>query len=128
MDIRSFFGGSSSRTPSIIISFRQFMSKQPKANRKLQLKKLVTNDMLTAMFPNLSTLSNICLSIPVSTASVEGSFSQMKHMKTRLRNHLSDSNLLHLMKIVIESSDKQSDSDAEEIVNVWNRKSRRVLV
>ena len=59
--------------------------------------------MLTAMFPNLSTLSNISLSIPVSTTSVERSFSQMKRLKTRLRNHLSDSSLLHLMKIVIEA-------------------------
>ena len=104
------------------------MSKQPKAIMKLQLKELVTNDMLTAMFPNLSTLGNICLSIPVSTASVERSFSQMKLLKTRLRNCLSDSSLLHLMKIAIESPDKRSDSDTEEIVNVWNRKSRRVLV
>ena len=30
-------------------TFRQFMSKQPKANMKLQLKELVTNDMLTAI-------------------------------------------------------------------------------
>ena len=104
------------------------MSKQPKANMKLQLKELVTNDMLTAMSPNLSTLGNICLSIPVSTASVERSFSQMKLLKTRLRNRLSDSSLLHLMKIAIESPDKLSDSDTEEILNVWNRKSRRVLV
>ena len=104
------------------------MSKQPKANMKLQLKELVTNDMLTAMFPNLSTLGNICLSIPVSIASVERSFSQMKLLKTRLRNRLSDSSLSHLMKIAIESPDKLSDRDTEEIVNVWNRKSRRVLV
>ena len=109
-------------------TFRQFMSKQPKANMKLQLKELVTNDMLTAMFPNLSTLGNICLSIPASTASVERSFSQMKLPKTRLQNRLSDSSLLHLMKIAIKSPDKLSDSDTEEIVNVWNRKSRRVLV
>ena len=104
------------------------MSKQPKANMKLQLKELVTNGMLTAMFPNLSTLGNICLSIPVSTASVGRSCSQMNLLKTRLRNHLSNSSLLHLMKIAIESPDKLSDSDTEEIVNVWNRKSRRVLV
>ena len=65
-------------------TFRQFMSKQPKPNMKLQLKELVTNNMLTTMFPNLSTLGNIYLSIPVSTASVERSFSQMKLLKTRL--------------------------------------------
>ena len=55
-----------------------------------QLKELVTNETLVTMFPNLNTLANISLSIPVSTASVERSFSQMKLLKTRLRNHLSN--------------------------------------
>ena len=79
-------------------TFRQFMSK---ANMKLQLKGLVTKDMLTAMFPNSSTLGNSCLSIPVSTASVERSFSQMKLLKTRLRNRSSESSLSHLMKMEV---------------------------
>ena len=107
-------------------TFRQFMSKQPKANMKLQLKELVTNDVLTAMFPNLSTLGNICFSIPVSTASVERSFSQIKLLKTPLRNRLSDSSLLHLMKIAIESPDKLSDIVHQAInvhINTFHKKS-----
>ena len=40
--------------------------------------------------------------LPVGTATVERSFSQMKLIKTRLRSRLSDSNLEHLMKISIE--------------------------
>ena len=55
-------------------TFRQFMAKQPKESMQLQLKELVTNETLVAMFPNLNTLANISLSIPVSTASVERSF------------------------------------------------------
>jgi hypothetical protein len=44
-------------------------------------------------------------------------------MKTRLRNALSDCSLSHLMKRAIEAPKTLSDN---EIVNVWQRKSRRV--
>ena len=42
------------------------------------------------------------------TATVERSFSQMKFVKTRLRNRLSDINLARLMRIVIEGPDLTS--------------------
>ena len=50
---------------------------------KTQLKELTSYEMLVTKFPNLSTVANICLTLPVSTASVE---CQMKMIKTRLRN------------------------------------------
>ena len=84
--------------------------------------------MLKAMFPNLHKMASFGLPIPVSTASVERSFSQMKLIKTRLHNTLSDCSLSHLMKIAIEAPEVLSDSDLDEIVNVWQRKSRRVSV
>ena len=43
-------------------------------------------------------------------------------IKSRLRNRLSDISLSHLMKVAIESAEHLSDSDLEQIVNVWNRK------
>ena len=104
------------------------MAKQPKENMKLQLKELATNEMLKSMFPNLNTLAIISLSIPVATASVERSFSQMKLIKSRLRNRLSDTSLSHLLKIAIESPDTLQDCDLEEIVDMWNRKGRRIAV
>ena len=109
-------------------TFRQFMAKQPKENMKLQLTELATNEMLKSMFPNLNTLATISLTIPVATASVERSFSQMKLIKTRLRSRLSDTSLSHLMKIAIESPEKLLDGDLEAIVDTWNRKSRRIAV
>ena len=45
--------------------------KQPKDDISMQLKELLTNDMLIALFPNLHKLATICLSIPISTASAE---------------------------------------------------------
>ena len=43
---------------------------------------------MSSNFPSLNTLANICLTIPVATASVERSFSQMKIIKTRLCNRI----------------------------------------
>ena len=95
---------------------------------KAQLKELASNDMIKTLFPNLSKIGAICLSIPVTTASVERSFSQMKLIKTRLRSSLNDKSLSNLMKIALESPDELTGSHLEEVVNVWNRKSRRIVV
>ena len=95
---------------------------------KAQLKKLASNDMIKTLFPNLSKIGAICLSIPVTTASVERSFSQMKLIKTGLRSSLNDKSLSNLMKIALESPDELTDSHLEEVVDVWNRKSRRIVV
>ena len=80
------------------------------------------------MLPNLNTLASICLTIPIGTASVERSFSQMKMIKNRLRNRFGEKSLSHLMKIAIESPEKLSDSDLENIVDIWYRKSTRIIV
>ena len=48
--------------------------KKPEEDMKAQLRELARNDMLVTMFSNLSALSNVCLSIPVATASVQQKF------------------------------------------------------
>ena len=77
--------------------YLRFLAKQPKDNMKLQLGELASKEMLKTMFPNLSRVATISLSIPVATASVERSFSQMKLIKTHLQSCLSDANLSHLL-------------------------------
>jgi len=109
-------------------TFRSYLLKQPKGTLYSQLTELTTNEMLITMFPNISTLANICLSIPVGTASVERSFSQMKLIKTRLRNRTGESSLSYLMKIAIETPEKLTDTDLEAIISIWNRKPRRIAV
>ena len=109
-------------------TFRSLLAKMPEDDTASQLKELVTNEMLSVMFPNLYKMATICLTIPVSTASVERSFSKMKLIKTRLRNSLGEYSLSHLMKISIESPEKLTDGDLQEIVDVWYRKSRRIAV
>ena len=92
------------------------------------LKELATNSMLVEMFPHLSDLAKVSLSIPVGTASVERSFSRMKMIKTRLRNRLGEQNLSHLMRIAVETPEKLPDDIVESVVNMWNRKPRRIAV
>ena len=58
-------------------TFRRYITNQPKKDIKEQLKELSTNSMIQTMFPNLSILANVCLTIPVGTASVERFFSHM---------------------------------------------------
>ena len=55
---------------------RIISSLQPK-DISMHLKELLTNDMLIALFPNLHKLATIYLSIPISIASAEQSFSDM---------------------------------------------------
>ena len=68
------------------------------------------------------------MTLPVSTASVERSFSQMKTIKTRLRNRMGESSLNHLMLIAIESPNELNDNKLNCIVNVWNDKPRRIVI
>jgi len=69
-------------------TFHHYIAKEDMSS---QLYVLSTNEMLRPMFPNLHSLVNVCMSVPVGTASVERSFSKMKMIKTwRLRNRLSE--------------------------------------
>ena len=85
--------------------FRHNWSRQPVNDTKVQLQELSRHEKLVTMFSILNVLAIISLTIPVSTASVEQSFSQMKLIATKLRNCIGDSSLNHLILIAIESLD-----------------------
>ena len=104
-------------------TLKHYLAKKTQEDLASQLHELVTNKTLISMFPNLNTLASICLTIPI-----ERSLSQMKMIKTRLRSRLGEKSLSHLMKIAIESPEKLSESDLENIVDIWYRKSRRIIV
>ena len=90
------------------------------------LEDMMKSKTYEGVFPETWKLLNIMMALPVSTATVERTFSQMKLIKTRLRNRLSDSNLEHLMKIVIEGP-SISNVDFNEILDIFKQKNRRIL-
>ena len=65
--------------------YHQLLVNKPENNMKSHLKKI----------------ASISFSMPVSTASVEMSFSQMKLIKTRLQSLLNNKSLSHLMKSLL---------------------------
>ena len=79
------------------------------------------------IFPETWKLLNITMALPVGTATVERSFSQMKLIITRLRSRLSDSNLEHLMKIRIKGP-PLTDVDFNAILDIFKQKNRRILL
>ena len=112
------------------ITYRNFLIKKHEDTTSNQLEQLITNDMLKTMFPNLSQTASIGLTIPVSTASVERSFSKMKLIKTRLRNSLSEASLSQLMRITMEAPETLTkiNDDLDSILDIWNRKPRRIVI
>lgn len=52
-------------------NYRRFLAQHPKDGIGAQLQELATNDMMGAMYPNLKSLATVCLTMPVTTASVE---------------------------------------------------------
>ena len=65
---------SSSDPPTEWKTFWRYITNQPREDIKEQLKELSTNSMMQTMFPNLSILANVCLTIPVRTALLNALF------------------------------------------------------
>ena len=111
------FGGTTyTSTPlldaeEILAKWRVFKRALVKENKALMEKKelskpptmqevkaeMESSGAYTDIFPEIFKLLDILLALPVGTATVERTFSQMKLVKTRLRNRISDTNLARLM-------------------------------
>ena len=106
---------------------KAFLEKSPLAKPTLQDVKaeVEASSAYTDIFPASFDLMNLILTLPVGTASVERTLSQMKMVKTRLRNRISDVNLPELMRIVIEGPDL-SIIDFEEILEVFKGTTHRI--
>ena len=93
------------------------------------ISSLLTNSTILAAFPNIACLASIALVLPVTTATVERSFSDMKLVKTRLRSRLGEGTLDQALRVCIEGPEYLSDSALDAIITDWKeRKQRRIAV
>ena len=77
------------------------------------------------IFPNLYMLLQVALTIPVSSASCERSFSVMRRIKIWLRNSMSNDRFSNLSLLHIER-DLANNITSEEVLNIFAQKSRRL--
>ena len=61
------------------ITFRTLLAKKPEDSIALQLKELITKEMLVTMFPNLQKIASIGLMLPVSIASNQNTPTKLTH-------------------------------------------------
>ena len=81
----------------------------------------------TNIFPEVYKLLNTLLTLPVGTATVEHSFSQMKLVKTRAQSKVSDSKLASLICIATEGSEHCS-VPFNEIIDIFKNKTLNSVV
>lgn len=87
----------------------------------LGIKKVVTKDV----FPNLFKLIQVGLTIPISSATCERSFSSMRRIKNWLRTSMAQEKFTDLSVINIER-DLSSKIDKDNIINNFVMSQRRI--
>jgi len=87
------------------------------------------NDILPTinydMFPNLYKLLQAALTIPISSASCERSFSVMKRINTWIRSTMTNDRFSNLSILQIER-DLTSEIKTEDILNIFSTNKRRI--
>ena len=78
-------------------------------------------------FPNINILLSIAMVLPVSTATVERSFSDMKQIKDWLRNRLLPASMLKLMIIAIEGPPLH-EVDFDAVLALWKAMKPQRLI
>ena len=107
--------------------FRQYMhDNYLNLKHRDVIKELCSNKTISSIFPNMSTFAQVCRVVPIHTADVERTFSQLKLIKTRIRNRLAESTLDCLLRIAIEGPSPE-DYPFSEAVELWARKKNRRL-
>ncbi len=108
-------------------SFRQFMKDNCSQMKQCEvISKLCNDTAWEEIYPNMSTLGKICRVIPIHTADVERTFSQLKLTKTKVRNRMKEKTLDSLLRIVIEGP-PTSEFAVSETVKLWAAKKNRRL-
>ena len=81
----------------------------PDNGTPLEVIRFIYDSRLQDVFPNVTTALRILLTIPITVALAERSFSKLKLIKTYLRSTMSQNRLVGLAQISIEN-DIASDS------------------
>jgi len=85
---------------------------------------LFTDSSIKDVLPNIYMLIKIGVTLPVSSASTERSFSKLKLIKTRLRSTMAEPRLEGLMRIACE---QDIPIDKENVINTFANNSNQLM-
>ena len=105
-------------------SCRQFLQDNHFKKHSEVIQYLCTSPTMLQLYPNISTMAQICRVIPIHSADVERTFSQLKLIKTNIRNRMIEKTLDALLRIAIEGP-KLEDFPFRTAVSLWARKKNR---
>ena len=97
-----------------------------KSSLQQVLSALLSSITIATSFPNLAKLAAILIVLPVTTATVERTFSSMKLIKTQLCNRMGESTLEHTIIICIEGPDQLSNLD--EVIDHYKHSNQRRML
>ena len=92
--------------------------------RELADLLIIKNKFFSCIFPEVCTALILFVSIAVTTASAERSFSKLKLIKTYLRNSMGQERLHNLAIPLIENSMARS-SNFDDVIDIAEQKARR---
>ena len=100
-----------------------------KLRHKDVIRELCSNKTISCIYPNMGTFAEICRVVPIHTADVERTFSQLKLIKTRIRNRLNEGTLDSLLRIAVEGSSSPQEYPImiQEAVELWARKKKQTI-
>src|SRR4029434_4668564 len=102
-----------------IQSWKQLNELQPKCSELYQALESSAN-----FYPNIHCVLKVLLTMPVSTASAERSFSIMRRLKTYLRSTMTDKRLTGLALMNIHTD---LEIDSEEVLKQFDVTCRRAM-
>ncbi|CAB4018775.1 zinc finger MYM-type 1-like, partial [Paramuricea clavata] len=106
------------------VKFFQLLGTSTKRNRALSILNHIYDKKLECLYPQICICLRIFLSIPVSVASGERSFSKLALIKNRLRSTMSQERLSSLMLLSIEHKFART-LDYEDLISTFAREKAR---
>ncbi|XP_022179567.1 uncharacterized protein LOC111040116 [Myzus persicae] len=94
----------------------------PEQNNQINLFK---KNITISTFPNVYKLLNLALTLPISSASCERSFSTMRRINTYIRSTMTQDRFSSLAILNIER-DISNNIDSNDILNIYSKTNRRL--
>ena len=111
---------------SLIVSEYRIFSRQSFPIHELHMVFLhMVQNGLTSVYPNLSILYRLVLTLPVTSASCERSFSALKFVKNNLRSVMGHQRLSDLMVMAVESERAQNSDLTKASDHFWTAYAER---